>query len=467
MKKHALTFIALALFAALPAQNNTDIDSIRIQFEQEAEDTKAEFEKYSEEARAEYERYEKEMRAEYFNYISSIKNVWGEDSILDDTKTEWVEYSDDYNARSIVDFDNGDITVQIVLEDIHYYDSLEIDRRLSAAIEKMLESRGTTCPYNSKADKREHLTNAPILDNLVDLSTYEFEDDSIIADTKLSNKRPTPPSPTVRGKELEIARNDSTRQDIAGGNNGTMASRVKNDGSNRNIIQEQRDKAREKYKKMTAKTIAKTVARQSKKEIFTIKGNDNKKRTVVEVQMSLVTDNLSKNAALYKDYIKKYSQTFQIEEPLIYAVMEQESRFNPEATSWVPAYGLMQLVPKSGGYDAYNYVYKREWIPTKSYLFVPHQNIELGTAYLRILMNQFSGVTDPDCRRLCVIAGYNTGAGNVSRAFTGTTSVVKAIPHINKYNYQELYNYLTKNLSHEEARNYVSGVSKRREKYLK
>ena len=163
----------------------------------------------------------------------------------------------------------------------------------------------------------------------------------------------------------------------------------------------------------------------------------------------------------------EFSQIFQIEQPLIFAVMEQESRFNPEATSWVPAYGLMQLVPKSGGLDAYNYVYRNTWAPTRSYLFVPRNNIELGTAYLRVLMNLFSSVTDPHCRRLCVIASYNTGAGNVSRAFTGATNLNKAIPLINKYNYEQLYSHLTNRLSTSEARNYVSGVSKRREKYLK
>ena len=183
--------------------------------------------------------------------------------------------------------------------------------------------------------------------------------------------------------------------------------------------------------------------------------------------MVLVSDNLSKSAALYKDYVAEYSNSFSIEEPLIFAVIEQESSFNPEAKSWVPAYGLMQLVPKSGGFDAYRYVYKREWVPTMSYLYVPNQNIELGTAYLRILMNQFKNVTDPDCRRLCVIASYNTGAGNVCRAFTGKTNVKAAVELINKMSYDELFRHLTNKLSTEEARKYVSGVSKRREKYIK
>lgn len=65
-----------------------------------------------------------------------------------------------------------------------------------------------------------------------------------------------------------------------------------------------------------------------------------------------------------------------------------------------------------------------------------------------------------------MIAGYNTGAGNVSRAFTGNTNLNKALPLINGYGYNQLYNHLTTKLGTEEARNYVSGVTQRREKYL-
>ncbi|MBQ2779556.1 MAG: DUF3393 domain-containing protein [Bacteroidaceae bacterium] len=463
MRNILLTFILSAFAAGLSAQETLTSDTLRNKFEAEAKSEREAFAKMAEEARKEYERYEQQMRKEYLDYVKSVKKVWGNDTIIDDTKSEWVEYSDDYQSRSIVNFETGDILIEVAFDDIQRYDSAEIDRRIAQTIEKMLDSRGTTCPYSSKVDINQFLTQRPILEGLVDLSKYTFPDSAEVAQAQPRSLRPAPPTPKVRGKELEMAQAQSTQTSSS---DTTMAARVMQQSGNDNARRRQEaiERARELY---SARAIATVAARQSPKRSVTIKGSDNKSRTVVQVKMSMVTDNISKNAALYKDHVATYSQKFQIEQPLIYAVMEQESYFNPEATSHVPAYGLMQLVPRSGGYDAYRYVYKRDWVPTKSYLYVPHQNIELGTAYLRILMNQFSGVTDPDCRRLCVIASYNTGAGNVSRAFTGNTNLGSAIPLINRYNYTQLYNHLTSRLSTEEARNYVSGVSKRREKYLK
>ena len=80
----------------------------------------------------------------------------------------------------------------------------------------------------------------------------------------------------------------------------------------------------------------------------------------------------------------------------------------------------MQLVPESGGRDAYRFVYEKDRLLPPSYLFDPKRNIELGCAYLHLLRNRFfAAVEDDEKARLCVIAGYNTGAGNVSRALDG------------------------------------------------
>ena len=551
MKKALFTFITLALSVTMQAQvkRTNAMDSMREKFEREREAIAETFNENVKKAHDEYEQYEKKMRAEYEKYVSSIKKTWGKNNVIDDTQSEWVEYGNDYKSRSIVDFENGDITVEVVLDDdVNENDSEEIEKRLAEAIEKMLESKGSTDPYSNK--KGSGLTRKPILDGLVDLSKYNIgksEKEEAISNVKNNSK--TPPAPTVRGKELpqptvkgenkgnsligqseKNARIKERQREVENKleNNAKKIADLKDKQEKAKQLAEEKNKKEEQEKakqlaeeknkkeeqekakqlaeeknkkeeqekakqlaeekkkkeeqekakqlaeeknkkeeKTSSSDIAKAIAEQSEKKITTIQGEDNKERKVVKVNMVLVSDNLSKSAALYKDYVAEYSNSFSIEEPLIFAVIEQESSFNPEAKSWVPAYGLMQLVPKSGGFDAYRYVYKREWVPTMSYLYVPNQNIELGTAYLRILMNQFKNVTDPDCRRLCVIASYNTGAGNVCRAFTGKTNVKAAVELINKMSYDELFRHLTNKLSTEEARKYVSGVSKRREKYIK
>ena len=518
MKKVLSTILALVSSMMLNAQvvDSSALNSIKAQFEFERGEKVDSFNIEVEKAYREYEEYERKLHSEYVKYQTAIKQTWGADNALDDTPNEWVEYSKDFKSRSVVDFEKGNISIEIALDDVDKENTEEIERRLTKAIEELLESKGSTNPYSRQ--QGIGLTKEPILNGLVDLSRYNIEKSAVSESPTTSKKgKKAPPTPTIKGQELKsnakpkeqaaTTAKQSTMQNV--GNDRIterqkelekkreqeanriaavkkkeqeakqQAEKKKKQAQEKEQLKaeekkiEEEEKARQqaeekkREQEASANDIAKAVAQQSEKTITTIKGEDNQQRTVVKVNMALVSDNLSKNASLYKDYVTKYSGDFSIEEPLIFAVIEQESSFNPEAKSWVPAYGLMQLVPKSGGFDAYRYVYKREWIPTMSYLYVPHQNIELGTAYLRILMNQFKNVKDPDCRRLCAIAGYNTGAGNVCRAFTGKTNISGAVEMINKLSYDELYEYLTNKLSTDEARKYVSGVSKRREKYIK
>lgn len=437
------------------AQIVNSLDSMRQQFEQDVARMRADFEAYEAQARADYDRY-----------VQSVKSVWGGDTIVDNTKKVWVEYGNDYRSRSIVDFEKGGIDVEIAVDESEKQDTSLIDARLVAAVRRMLDSRGSTCPYPSSVDVSVPLTDKPILDGLVDFSSFDMTASSEVSGVLPKSKRPVPPKPTVKGKMLDTARRSEVRD--------VEKKVVKKETSEKTLAErrkESREKASRKKEALAVESdkslIARKIVAQSKKKVTGVKGADGKSRRVVQIQMNLVSDNLSRNAALYKDLVAEFSNRFQIEQPLIYAIMEQESAFNPQAKSWVPAYGLMQLVPKSGGADAYRYVYHKDWIPTQSYLFNPRNNIELGTAYLRVLMNQFASVSDVHCRRLCVIAGYNTGAGNVSRAFIGTTNLGKAFSHIESFDYNGLYNHLIANLPHSETRDYVVKVTQRREKYLK
>ncbi len=484
-----LCVLAMALNAN--AQNSNEAQSLKDSLDKDfssfSKDIKSGFEGFSSEtaqgfnsfrrqALAEYEAYVNKLREDYKKYSESIRGTWGGDSIVDNTKSTWVEYSDDYKERSVVDFEKGTVVVEIALDETESADSTEVNKLLAEAIENTLSSRGSTKAFPTSEEKSEPLSKAPILEGLVDFSVYSLgktempdvdtkynrvharHDDTLKKSGVIANKAVN----SVQSKNQAGVLKVNTKYERVHIANEEP---VKETPVKKSTIRTTPEKETNS-KKETVRDLAQAIAKQSNKTTSKVEGGDGKTRTVVRVQMNMVPNNLSKNAALYKDHVATYVQTYNIETSLVFAIMEQESNFNPRAKSWVPAIGLMQLVPRTAGVDAYKYVYKKEWVPDMPYLYDAKNNIELGTAYLRILYNTFRNVKDADCRRLCVIASYNTGAGNVARAFTGNTSVSRAVPIINTMKYNELYQYLTTKLRHEEARNYVSGVSRRREKYL-
>jgi membrane-bound lytic murein transglycosylase C len=191
-------------------------------------------------------------------------------------------------------------------------------------------------------------------------------------------------------------------------------------------------------------------------------GKDGVKRVMVGVQVPLVPNHVKVRAADYRDQVAKQTDRFGIDPTLVYAIMHTESNFNPMARSAVPAYGLMQLVPKSGGRDAYLFAKKEDVLVTGEYLYVPENNVELGTALLtKLLTVEFRNVVDPKSRVYCAISAYNTGAGNVAKAFTGKRNVREAIPKINAMTSDEVLEFLKKNLPYDETRLYVAKVSGR------
>ncbi len=208
---------------------------------------------------------------------------------------------------------------------------------------------------------------------------------------------------------------------------------------------------------IAAKEIAKDVVVEKK----LIKGDDGKSRQVVQVKLDLAPDHVKTRAEKYKNEVEKYCRKYGVDPAMVFAVMQTESSFNPKAKSHVPAYGLMQIVPSSAGKDCAQSLKKSFSTPTANYLYEPENNIEMGVHYLHLLKKRYySDVINPKSRDLCVIASYNTGAGNVSRALRGDTKISKAIPQINAMSYEELFRYFEVRLL-PETQNYIRKVTER------
>lgn len=336
----------------------------------------------------EYQDYIKAEQEAYDNFVKNMKAIWGGD-FVESTNKDWVEYSDDGNSRSVVDFDKGEATIEIVVSQEEAESKTAIENKVEDKLKELLKNKGKTKDYDSSVEKSIPLQETPVLENQVQ----------------------TPSGVMVTESNVDAAVNE----------------------------------------------IVKEVEIDRKE----IKGDDGKPRQVITVKLDLVPDHIKTRAEQYKSEVEKYCRKYDVEPAMAFAVMQTESSFNPKAKSHVPAYGLMQIVPSSAGADCAQSLKKPFAKPTANYLYQPENNIEMGVHYLHLLRKRYySNVDDKDSQDLCVIASYNTGAGNVARALRGDTKISKAIPQINEMSYDELFRYFERKLL-PETQNYIRKVTER------
>ncbi|MCK9491349.1 MAG: murein transglycosylase domain-containing protein [Sulfurimonas sp.] len=189
---------------------------------------------------------------------------------------------------------------------------------------------------------------------------------------------------------------------------------------------------------------------------------------VYTLNVALPKDTMVKRSKVYYDDVVKHADKQKLPASLVFAVMQTESSFNPRARSHIPAYGLMQIVPKSAGIDTYKFLYNEKKLVSGSYLYNSTNNITMGSAYLHILYYRYlKDIKDPTSRLYCTIAAYNTGAGNIAWAFTKTHNMKKAAPLINNKTPEEVYNKLLKDLRYDEPKHYLKRVNSRMGSYHK
>lgn len=96
----------------------------------------------------------------------------------------------------------------------------------------------------------------------------------------------------------------------------------------------------------------------------------------------------------YSDYVEKYSEQYDLDKSLVFAVIKCESNFEPNAVSSANAKGLMQLQD-----DTYKWVCSKynDTDINENYLFDAEKNIEAGCRLLRLHLNEFSDINTVLC----------------------------------------------------------------------
>lgn len=107
----------------------------------------------------------------------------------------------------------------------------------------------------------------------------------------------------------------------------------------------------------------------------------------------------------YMNEMETAARKTRIDQTYLMAIARQESAFSPDARSSAGARGLMQLMPSTARLTARKigvpYHYKD--------LIVPANNIQLGSSYLNMMLEEFGG------NRVLATAAYNAGPHRVKR----------------------------------------------------
>ena len=323
---------------------------------------------YEDQISREYEAYEADQRRQMEEMEREILSKWEE--FRQDTREENVEYSADKNSRSSVNYKEGTVEVEVIVD-----------------------SKDPQAKQKAQTEIQKRLTD--------------------IAGSKNTGQQ----LKTSQGSEVTSANSQS---------------------------------------------FAKETVQKKKVKAVTYNARDGQERTKYSVKVTMVPNHIQIRAGDYKDEVSKQAKRFDINPAVAMAVMHTESFFNPKARSHIPAYGLMQLVPKSGARDAYIYIYKKDRLLKSDYLYIPPNNIELGCAYLSINRHRyFKGISDDEKANLCIIAAYNTGPGNVAKALTGSTSLKAAVTVANQHDTDWLRQKLLRDLPYSETKDYLKKVTER------
>jgi len=181
------------------------------------------------------------------------------------------------------------------------------------------------------------------------------------------------------------------------------------------------------------------------------------KKTIHSVEIDMVSKHKQLRKNKYASYVLAAANRYQIKPALIYAIIETESSFNPFAVSRANAYGLMQVIPATAGKDVYQRVLKKTGMPSKETLFTAEDNINIGTAYLHILQQQYlKKISNNQSRHYSMISAYNGGAGNVFKTFSAKREHAPNI--INALSSAQVYQKLTKQHPKAESRRYLYKV---------
>jgi len=131
---------------------------------------------------------------------------------------------------------------------------------------------------------------------------------------------------------------------------------------------------------------------------------------------------------------------FAVDRALVFAVMRQESRFDPRLVSSAGATGLMQILPSTAQHVRERNADIGSDDANRDALFDPSRNMELGQRYLSELL----GMPEIDGNLFLATAAYNAGPGTLARWRRDLSDISDPLLFIESLSFGETRDYVEK-----------------------
>ena len=138
----------------------------------------------------------------------------------------------------------------------------------------------------------------------------------------------------------------------------------------------------------------------------------------------------------YENLVVIYSEKYQVDSDLIFALIKAESNFNSSAVSGKGAKGLLQLMEETAKDVSKKTDLKIEPDEIEEKLLQADVNIELGTKYISILLEKYNNTA-------IALTAYNAGIGTVDN-WIEKGVIKKDGEDIQNIPYKETNNYVRK-----------------------
>ncbi len=512
-KKTIIALLLLTFYAPSFAANNdafAELDQATQKAKRPQSEKNQEFIDYINKRLDEYEQWREDYTKDLDNQRQTLIKQWGSAEVSD--KTTDVEYNSDDTVKKVIDYDNNTATVSVLvdssLSEEQAIQLIENTQLLDGEAFNTQDAEVTQEAVNY-SQQREEQEKSFILDQTQQqMNEYDVQAERLIsAGTGIpdefiyqraygkkmalideAKKRMLAISKLYQAKRKELGISEIIAPELTPNSEAPTTPTVAEEPAAPAISKPATQVAKTPAPdKLTPKENTKVVNIDSKStpevasEANLTKENLNKvakteattndsvakvttPKKVISYKIKLPNNSLAKRASEYQPIALEESGKWSVDPALVMAIMHSESAFRPDAKSHVPAFGLMQIVPSSAGRDVNKQVRNIDAPMEVSELYQPPINVETGTAYLHILNSKYLKNIENDKSRLyCTIAAYNTGAGNVARAFNSnrSTNINTAAKKINEMTPDQVYTQLINNLPYDETKNYLKKVSSR------